>query len=141
MCDPIGAISLAALVLSTCYIYICEYAAAPDEARRLGTEVLALAGLLISVKAISSSSEDQTAVDSLQAALDGCQQALQDVSDRLEKQSEYCHQSPAAAQKTGAMAIKQRNNSGGSGYSGETKNCSEYCLDCLCRVRLNPTIP
>lgn len=85
MCDPIGAISLAASVLSTCYIYVCEFAVAPNEARRLGTEVSAVAGLLVSVKAISASSEDQIAVDNLQAVLDGCQQALQDVSDRLER--------------------------------------------------------
>lgn len=85
MVDPVGTISFAASILSTCYTYGCEFVDAPQEARRLGAEVSTLAGLLVSVKAISSSSSDEATVAGLEAVLLRCQHALQDVSDRLKK--------------------------------------------------------
>jgi uncharacterized coiled-coil protein SlyX len=85
MCDPTGTFSPAASIVKMCYIYGCEFADAPQQSQRLGTEVSTLAGLLVSVEEISSSSADSTAVADLQAVLDRCQQSLQDVSNRLKE--------------------------------------------------------
>ncbi|OAP56492.1 hypothetical protein AYL99_09671 [Fonsecaea erecta] len=87
-----GLLSLAGTVISQCYCYGCAVAEAPDEARRLVSEVTSLNGILLGVQGLAA----QTDLPEYQlaSALRNCKLVLENVSTKLHKFSPISSKSP-----------------------------------------------
>ena len=75
-----GLITLAAAVLSQCYMYGCAVANAPEEAKRLVSELTNLSGILVSIQGLHTSkfiSEKNGLIPTLRECKDALQHALQ----------------------------------------------------------------
>jgi ankyrin repeat domain-containing protein 50 len=86
-----GLIALAGEVISKCYQYGCAVTGAPDEAKRLVSEVTGLSGILVGVQALvkqSSLPEYQ-----LETSLKNCLAILQALSLKLQKHSPHASNS------------------------------------------------
>ena len=78
-----GIISLAGTVISECYQYGCAVAGAPEEARRLVSEVTSLSGILVGVQALVKQTD--LPEHQLQYPLKDCLAVLQALSSKLKK--------------------------------------------------------
>ncbi|KAH0839209.1 ankyrin repeat protein [Fonsecaea pedrosoi] len=78
-----GLIGLAASIISQCYCYGCAVANAPDEARRLVSEVTSLNGILLGVRGVAA--QVDLPEYQLESALKNCQVVLEKVSTKLQK--------------------------------------------------------
>ncbi len=94
-----GLIALAGEVISKCYRYGCAVSGAPDEAKRLVSEVTGLSGILVGVQGLvkqSSLPEYQ-----LESSLKNCLAVLQTLSSKLQKYS------PGASTSSGKRTINR----------------------------------
>ncbi len=80
-----GLIALAGEVISKCYRYGCAVSGAPDEARRLVSEVTGLSGILVGVQALVK--QTNLPEYQLENSLRNCLAVLQTLSSRLQKHS------------------------------------------------------
>lgn len=106
MTDPVslvtgiaGLLSLAGEVISKCYRYGCAVSGAPDEAKRLVTELTGLSGILVGVQVLVKNSalpEYQ-----LETSLKNCLYVLQTLSSKLQKYS------PESGTSTGKRTISR----------------------------------
>ncbi|OAL26726.1 hypothetical protein AYO22_04079 [Fonsecaea multimorphosa] len=87
-----GLLSLAGTVISQCYCYGCAVAEAPDEARRLVSEVTSLNGILLGVQGLATQMD--LPVYQLESSLKNCKVVLDTVSTKLHKFSPNSSKSP-----------------------------------------------
>jgi hypothetical protein len=80
-----GLISLAGEVISKCYGYGCAVSGAPEEARRLVSEVTGLVGVLVGVQTLVRQSN--LPASQMETPLKNCLAVLQTLSIRLRKHS------------------------------------------------------
>ncbi|EXJ53452.1 uncharacterized protein A1O5_13320 [Cladophialophora psammophila CBS 110553] len=94
-----GLLSLAGTVISQCYCYGCAVAEAPDEARRLVSEVTSLNGILLGVQGLAAQMDIPEY--QLESALKDCKLVLESVSTKLHMFS------PASSKSPGKRAINR----------------------------------
>jgi hypothetical protein len=80
-----GLISLAGEVVTKCYHYGCAVSGAPEESRRLVSEILGLTGILAGVQSIAK--QNDLLKYQLERPLQDCWGLLETLSRRLQKQS------------------------------------------------------
>ncbi|KAJ9610686.1 hypothetical protein H2200_005463 [Cladophialophora chaetospira] len=80
-----GLIALAGEVISKCYRYGCAVSGAPDEARRLVSEVAGLSGILVGVQVLVKQSN--LPEYQLESSLRNCLSVLQTLASKLQKYS------------------------------------------------------
>src|ERR1700761_6562092 len=80
-----GLIALAGEVISKCYQYGCAVSGAPDEAKRLVSEVTGLSGVLVGVQVLVKQSN--LPEYRLETSLKNCLSVLQTLSSKLQKYS------------------------------------------------------
>ena len=94
-----GIISLAGLAIGQCYRYGCGVSNAPEEAKRLVSEVTGLSGVLVGVQGLVKQS-DQSGQPT-ETVLKGCRAVLEDLSLKLQKHS------PGASKKSSKRAMNR----------------------------------
>ncbi|OQV01834.1 NACHT domain-containing protein [Cladophialophora immunda] len=87
-----GLLSLTGAVISQCYCYGCAVAEAPDEARRLVSEVTSLNGILLGVQGLAA--QMNLPGYQLESPLKNCKLVLESVSTKLRKFSPGLSKSP-----------------------------------------------
>lgn len=94
-----GLISLAGLVIGQCYRYGCGVADAPNEAKRLASEVTGLSGILVGVQGLVR----QTDLPGYQieTVLKDCKVVLENLASRLQKYA------PRTSTSSGKRAVNR----------------------------------
>jgi hypothetical protein len=85
MVDPIAVITLAGAVITKCYNYGCSVKDAPNEAKRLATEITNLSGLLVGIQGLAKEHEECLDSLNLPKILLDCSADLTVVNSHLER--------------------------------------------------------